>query len=98
MTRYFISFNDGDMTFPEEDLPAVGAAAHAVMAEAIEAGHWVFGGGFLGYSPRVVTAEGAVTEGPLIDSNAHIGGFAIRGRRARTVAVANSACEWRPCL
>ena len=77
MTRYFISFNDGDMTFPEEDLPAVGAAAHAVMAEAIEAGHWVFGGGFLGYSPRVVTAEGAVTEGPLIDSNAHIGGFAI---------------------
>ena len=77
MTRYFISFNDGDMTFPREEMAAVGAAAHAVLAEAVEAGVWVFGGGFEGYSPRVVTSENKVSEGPLIATNAHIGGFAI---------------------
>ena len=77
MTRYFISFNDGDMTFPEEDLPAVGAAAHAVMREAMEAGVWTFGGGFLGYEPSVVGIDGALTRGPLRESPVHIGGFAI---------------------
>jgi hypothetical protein len=58
-------------------MAAVGADAHAVLAEAAEAGVWVFGGGFEGYSPRVVTAENEVSEGPLIATNAHIGGFAI---------------------
>jgi len=29
MTRYLISLNDGDMTFPEEDLPDVSDASHA---------------------------------------------------------------------
>ena len=45
MTRYLISFNDGDMTFPEEDLPDVAKAAHEVVQEAKDAGVWVFGGG-----------------------------------------------------
>jgi hypothetical protein len=45
MTRYPISFDDGAMTFPEEDLPAVAEAAHAVAQEAMDAGVWVFGGG-----------------------------------------------------
>jgi hypothetical protein len=27
MTRYLISFDDGTMNFPEEDLPSVGEAA-----------------------------------------------------------------------
>ncbi len=30
MTQYLISFNDGDMTFPVEDLPDVAKAARAV--------------------------------------------------------------------
>ena len=77
MTHYFISFNDGDMTFPPEDFPAVGAAAHAVMREAIEAGVWVFGGGFEGFRAHVVTADGSVTPGPLSESNVRIGGFTI---------------------
>ena len=34
MTRYLISFDDGAMTFPEEELPAVGEAAHAVVRAA----------------------------------------------------------------
>ena len=29
MTRYLISFDDGAMTFPEEELPDVAEAAHA---------------------------------------------------------------------
>jgi hypothetical protein len=31
MTRYLISFDDGAMTFPEEDLPDVAEASHAVV-------------------------------------------------------------------
>ena len=45
MTRYMISFADGAMTFPEEELPAVDAAAHAVVQEARDAGVFVFAGG-----------------------------------------------------
>lgn len=77
MTRYFISFNDGDMTFPEEDFSAVGKAAHAVMAEAINSGVWVHGGGFMGYDPVVVGGGGKITNGPLQASPVHLGGFAI---------------------
>ncbi len=45
MTRYLISFDDGAMTFPEEDLPDMAEAAHAVVQQAKDAGVWVFGGG-----------------------------------------------------
>ena len=44
MTQYLISFDDGAMTFPEEDLPDVAKAAHEVVQEAKAAGVWVFGG------------------------------------------------------
>lgn len=77
MTKYIVSFNDGDMDFPVEDFPAVGAAAHAVMRDAIDAGVWVFGGGFQGFSPFTVTGQGIVNEGPLQPSPVHLGGFAI---------------------
>lgn len=65
------------MTFPEEDFADVGKAAHAVMAEAIGAGVWVHGGGFMGYSPTVVSGDGTVSLGPLQESLVHLGGFAI---------------------
>jgi hypothetical protein len=45
MTQYLISFDDGAMDFPEEDLPDVAEAAHAVVQEAKEAGVFVFSGG-----------------------------------------------------
>lgn len=38
MTRYLISFDDGAMTFPEEELPDVAEAAHEVVQEAQNAG------------------------------------------------------------
>lgn len=77
MPRYMISFNDGDMKFPREDLPKVGQDAHAVMRDAMAAGVWIVGGGFMGYSPEVVNADGTVSPGPLIESSVHIGGFTI---------------------
>ena len=40
-----ISFDEGAMTFPEEELPDVADAAHAVVRDAMDAGVWVFGGG-----------------------------------------------------
>ena len=77
MARYLISFNDGDMNFPEEDFPEVGQAAHAVMREAMAAGVWIVGAGFENYSPRVVRSDGSVQEGPLSESPVHIGGFCV---------------------
>ena len=50
MARYLISFDEGAMTFPEEELTDVAEAAHAVVQQAMDAGVWVFGGGL--YSPR----------------------------------------------
>ena len=44
MTRYLISFDDGTMIIPEEELPAVAEAAHQVVYEAKDAGVWIFGG------------------------------------------------------
>ena len=44
-TRYLISFDDGAMTFPEDELPDVANAAHEVVQVAKDAGVWVFGGG-----------------------------------------------------
>jgi hypothetical protein len=37
MTRYLISFDEGAMTFPEEELPDVAEAAHTVVQEAMDA-------------------------------------------------------------
>ncbi len=76
MTRFLISFDDGAMTFPEEELPAVAEAAHAVAQEAMDAGAWVFGGGLHSHQTvSVVAADGTVTDGP--EAKAYVGGFAI---------------------
>jgi hypothetical protein len=78
MTLYLISFDDGAMTFPEEDLPAVGEAAHAVTFEAIDSGVWVFGGGLLGHEETTTVAtDGTVTNGPNAASKQYLGGLAI---------------------
>ena len=62
MARYLISFDDGAMTFPEEDLPDVAEAAFAVVEEARAAGAWVFGAGLVGKDAvSVVAADGTVT-------------------------------------
>jgi hypothetical protein len=77
MTRYLISFDDGAMTFPEEDGPAVGEAAHAVVRAAQEAGVWIFGGGLESQRASIVATDGMVADGPYPETKEVIGGFAI---------------------
>ena len=77
MTRYLISFDDGAMTFPEEDLPEVAEASHAVVREARDAGVWVFGGGLESQRASVVATDGTVTDGPYPETKAVIGGFSV---------------------
>ena len=89
MTRYLISFDDGAMDFPEEDLPAVGEAAHAVVREAQDAGVWVFGGGVLSQQASIVATDGVVTDGPYPETKAVIGGFSIIDVSSR-----EEALEW----
>jgi hypothetical protein len=48
MRWYLISFDDGAMTFPEEELPDVAKAAHEVVQKATHTGVWVLGGGLKG--------------------------------------------------
>jgi hypothetical protein len=65
MARYLISFGEHAMDhIPEEEIPAVSAAAHAVVREAQDAGVWVFGGGLDGeVEPVVVAGDGTTTGG-----------------------------------
>jgi hypothetical protein len=89
MTKYMISFDDGDMIFPEEDLPDVAKAAQAVVQEARAAGVWVFGAGLLHQVPSVVATDGTVTDGPYPESKEHLGGFAVVD-----VPTREAALEW----
>jgi hypothetical protein len=90
MTRYLISFDDGAMTFPAEEMPDVAEAAHAVVQQARDAGVWVFGGGL--HSPEgmsVVSTDGTVTDGPNPAGKAYIGGFSVVD-----VTTRDEALEW----
>ncbi len=89
MTQYMISFHDGDMTFPEEELPDVAAAANEVVQAATAAGVWVFGAGLEHQVPSVVDTDGTVTDGPYPESKEHLGGFAIVD-----VPTREEALEW----
>ena len=89
MTRYLISFDDGAMTFPEEDLPDVSKAAWKVVQEAKDAGVWVFGGGLESQRASIVATDGTVTDGPYPETKEVIGGFAVVD-----VATREEALEW----
>ena len=89
MTRYLISFDDGWMDFPEEDIPEVGKAAVAVAHEAQEAGVWVFGGGLRSQRASVVGTDGIVTDGPYPETKEVIGGFVVVDVSSR-----DEALEW----
>ena len=89
MTRYLISFDDGAMTFPEEDLPGVAKAALAVIQEAKDAGVFVFSGGLESQRASVVATDGTVTDGPYPETKEVIGGFAVVDVPSR-----EEALEW----
>ncbi len=78
MTKYLISFDDGAMTFPEEDLPAVSDDVHALVREAKDTGVFVFGGGLHTHEMlTVVATDGTVTDTPYPESKVQLGGFSI---------------------
>jgi hypothetical protein len=87
MPRYLISFDAHAMdNVPDEDLPAVADAAHAVVQEAIDAGAWVFGGGLETQKASIVGTDGTVTDGPYPEA---IGGFCVIDVPSR-----EEALEW----
>jgi hypothetical protein len=87
MTRYLISFDARAMDhIPDEEMPAVAKAAHAVVQEAVNAGVWVFGGGLETQKASVVATDGTVIDGPYPEA---IGGLCIVDVPSR-----DEALEW----
>jgi hypothetical protein len=89
MTRFLVSFDDGAMDFPREDLPDVAKAAQEVVQEARDAGVWVFGGGLESQRASIVATDGIVTDGPYPETKEVIGGFAVVDVPSR-----QEALEW----
>ena len=91
MTRYLISFPGGAMDhIPQEELPAVDKAAHAVVQEAVAAGVWVFGGGLAeDVEPVRVAGDGTITAGTYPQTRELDGGFSVLDVPSREAAV-----EW----
>jgi len=89
MARYLISFDGHAMDhIPDEDMPAVGQAAHAVVQEAVNAGVWVFGAGLESQRASVMATDGTVADGPFAEA---IGGFSIVEVTSREEALAWAA-------
>src|SRR5919199_4556176 len=75
MPRYLISFDAHAMDhIPDEEMPTVAKAAHEVVAEALNAGVWVFGGGLETQKASIVATDGTVTEGAYPEA---IGGLCV---------------------
>lgn len=91
MAKYLISFDEGTMIFPKEDLPEVARAAHAVDQEAKDAGVWVFSGGLESQRSSIVATDGTVTDGPYPETKEVIGGFSIVDVPSREEALAWAA-------
>jgi hypothetical protein len=91
LTRYLISFDDGTMIFPEEDLPDVAEASHQVVYAAKDAGVWIFGGGLLSQRASIAAPDGTITAGPYPETKAVIGGFSIIDVPSREEALAWAA-------
>jgi hypothetical protein len=89
MTRFLISFDDGWMTFPEEELPDVAKAVIEVIHEARAAGVWVYGAGLESQRASIVATDGMITDGPFPETKEIIGGFSVVDVRSR-----DEALEW----
>jgi hypothetical protein len=87
MTRYLISFGAHAMDhIPDQDMPAVAKAAHAVVQEALNAGVYLLAGGLENQRASIVATDGTVTDGPYPE--------AIGGVTVVEVASREEALEW----
>ncbi len=85
MTKYFPS---EAMVLTEEELPAVSAAAHAVIEEAKAAGVYVFGGGIEEkVDPVLVSQDGSVSA-EIYPGSYLKGGFTVLELPTRDEAIA----------
>ena len=91
MPRYLISFpSDAMSDIPQEEFPAVGEAAHAVVREAMDEGVFVFGGGLAeDVDPVMVAGDGTITAGTYPQTKEFDGGFTIVDVPSREAAL-----EW----
>jgi hypothetical protein len=98
MPRYLISFDDGSMDhIAEADLPVVSEAAHAVVREAKAAGIWIWGGGVERQQASIVATDGTVSDGPMPETKAAVGGFSIIEVASRAEAHAWAARIAKAC-
>jgi len=97
MARFLISFDDGWMNFPEEELPDVADAAQKVVREAKDAGVWIFGGGLATQRASIVATDGTVSDGPFPETKAVIGGFSVIDVPSRDEALKWAARIARSC-
>lgn len=87
MTQYLISFGAHAMDhIPEEDMPDVATAAHAVVQEALNAGVYVLSGGLEDQRANIVAIDGTVTDGPYPE---FVGGLTVVDVPSR-----EEALEW----
>ena len=89
MPRYLISFDDGAMDhISEPHWPAVGESTRAVVREAKAAGVWIFGAGLQRQQTAIVATDGTITDGPVPETKAVVGGFSIIEVASREEALA----------
>ena len=91
MTRYLISFPGDAMDhIPDEEVPEVARAAHAVIEEAKDAGVYLFAGGLdEDVEPVMVAGDGTVTAGTYPQTKELSGGVTIVD-----VPTREAALEW----
>jgi hypothetical protein len=91
MTRYLISFPSDAMDhIPEEEMPEVASAAHAVIDEAKDAGVYLFTGGLEeDVEPVMVAGDGTVTAGTYPQTKELWGGVTVV-----EVPTREAALEW----
>jgi hypothetical protein len=98
MTKYLISFPGSAMNVADEDMAAVGEAAHAVIREAKAAGVYVFGGGINEDVPsQMVAADGTVTNETHPQTREFDGGFCVLELPSRDAAVQWAAKIAKAC-
>jgi hypothetical protein len=96
--KYLISFPARAMNITDDDLPVVGETSQAVIREAKAAGVYVFGGGINeSVAPRMVAADGTVTNDTYPQTKEFNGGFCILELPSREAAIAWAARIARAC-
>jgi len=98
MSKYLISFPGAAMKVPSGELEAVGRDAANVIEEAKAAGVYVFAGGIdESVPPKLVSADGAASEGGYPWAPPLNGGFAVLELPSYEEAVAWAARIAKAC-